>query len=493
MLISVICVPGLFATGVQQGDQSHYLGVYLTEADYQSVSAEELLLFEQLGISILEFEGIAPQRVVNLVDESQFQLFITQPRRFITAPDLQRSDSLYFQEDLAIIEEFRAQIGEKAAAFGLFIYPDETSGLTLNLLNQYASRFQGINNGELLLYYRSAFPGRQNYPASYSFRSTHIEAGKTDLITTQVIHFIPSSNSLESLSELKSVLELSIDRNQSIVLLPYNWLLIQLNEFELLGQVLTTYSRNQTLLFAEPDIGETSPSPNWVVIIFIILFGTYIAHYHSSLLYQRSLLRYFTMHKFFIDDVMEYRIRTSISATVLFFQHILITGLASYVVADILLSTLGIEALYYHFPLLNLFGSGPLGISLFAIFSAAAIQLISVSWLHLINNQSRFSQAMTLYTWPLQINFLVLLILIAIYQSGGAETWAILFSICFMAVCVIGFIIAALDIAVYITKYRLLYILLTVGLHVAFLIFLITVFFLYQPVSAPIRFVFLLP
>jgi hypothetical protein len=493
LLITVISVPGLFATGVQHGDQSHYLGVYLTEADYQSVSSDELLLFEELGISILEFEGIAPQRVVNLIDESQFRLFITQPRRFITAPELQRSDSLYFQEDLSFIQEYRAQIGEKAAAFGLFIYPDETSTLTLNLLNQYASRFQGINNGELLLYYRSAFASQQNYPASYSFRSTHVEAGKTEQITTQVIHFIPSSNSRESLSELKSVLELSIDRNQSIVFLPYNWLLIQLNEFELLGQILTTYSRNQTLLFAEPDISESAPSPNWVVIIFIVLFGTYIAHYHSSQLYQRSLLRYFTMHKFFIDDVMEYRIRTSISATILFFQHILITGLASYIVADILLSNLGIEALYYHFPILNLFGSGPLGIALFAIFFAAGIQLISVLWLHLINTQSRFSQAMTLYTWPLQINFIVLLILIAVYQSGGSETWAILFSICFILVCVVAFIIAALDIAVYITKYSLLYILLTVGLHVTLIIFLITVIFIYQPVSAPIRFVFLLP
>jgi hypothetical protein len=493
LLLTVICLSDLFASGVYDDENTHYLGVYLTEEEYAGVSSDQFQLLEQMGISVIEFEGLAPQSIINLIDEYRFRVFTTQPRRFVTSPELQRNDSLYFQEDLFLIQEYRARIGEAVAAFGLFIYPDDTSINSRNLLDQYATSFQGVENGELLIYYRSAFSDLQNYPESFSFRSTHIETGNNDHLPTQVIHFIPPDDHIGSLRELKSVLELSLNRDQSIVMLPYSWLLKKLNEFELLGDALIAFTGNQALLFAEPDVRDSPLSPNWAVIIFIILLGTYIAHYHSSALYQRSLLRYFTMHKFFLDDVMEYRIRTSISATVLFSQHILITGLFVYILADTFLSPLGTDALYHHFPVINIFGSGSLGIALFGFFLAASLQFISVAWLHLINNQSRLSQAMTLYCWPLQINFPILLLILAVYQAGGAESWTVLFSLLFVTVCVMSFIIASLDIAVYLTKYRILYIIFTIGLFVAILILIITLLFLYHPVSEPIKFIFLLP
>jgi hypothetical protein len=493
LFLLLTTVPCLHANELQDDENRHFLGIYLSDADYSTLTSNHLQLLDQMGISILEFEGHAPQRVINLIDELDFQLFITQPRRFVTSPILQENDSLYFQEDLSLIRDYRNSIVNKVAAFGLFIYPDETSAINLNLLNQYVSRFADSDENELLLYYRTAFPELQNYPGSFSFRSTHIAAANAVQIPTQVIHFIPSDNSTESLNELKYVLDLSLERDQSIVLLPYSWLFYQLEQFDLLSHALTTFSQDQTLLFPEPEPETPAPSPNWIVIFFIVLLGTYIAHYHSSPLYQRSLLRYFTMHKFFIDDVMEYRIRTSISASILFAQHILVTGLFCFILANTFLSSLGMEALYHFFPFLNLFGSGSLGVALFCTFAAALVQLVSVSWIHFINDKSRFVQAVTLYSWPLQINFPVLLIMTAVYQAGASDNWIVLFSILFIAICIFSFITASLDIASYLIKFRIVYILFTVGLYVAIVIMFITMILLYPPLSAPIRFVFALP
>lgn len=493
-IISIILLPTcLYSSGLQDTGTDHHLGVYISQDEQENLSPNAFEFLRSLGFTIVELEGRAPLSLLNTIIDSDFYIFVNQSRKFVTSYHLQQNDSLYFQEDLSLIRFYEEQAGERVSAYSLFNYPDDRSALTAGLLTRYLNRFAELNLNNKLFYYRSAYPDLDNHPSSFSFRSTRFSDADFSTLPSRVIHFVPKDTTLGSLIDLKRVMELSLQTDQSVIFISYSWLIEKLNRFELLGDAFNTYSRNQTILFPEPHLEEQPLSPNWTVILLIILIGSYLAHYRNSQVYQRSLLRFFTMHKFLVEDILENRLRTSNSALILFTQHIILTGLVFYIISKTLISPLGLESLYHHFTFLSLFGYGSAGIFLFGLCISLLLQTISVVWIHLINKKTRLSHVVTLYCWPLQLNFLIVVVLTAIYQANGSEGWLIFMSILFLVIWFFSFNITALDIAKSLKQYRVIYIIFTVGIHVLIIIILATLILIYTPVSEPIRMAFNLP
>lgn len=483
----------LFASDLQESGIGHHLGVYMTQDEQESISSSALELLGSLGFTIIELEGRAPQSLLNSIDETEFYIFVSQPRKFVTSYQLQQNESLYFRNDLSLIDFYENQIGDRISAYSLFIYPDDRKSHTSLSLDRYMSRFTDLQEDGKQFYYRSAYPGLDNYPAGFSFRSTRFIVENHETLPSHVLHFTTSDKTLYGLKELKKVLELSLNTEQSVILISYSWLIETLERFELLGEALIAYTRNQTILFPEPVIAESPLSPNWAVILLILLIGSYLVHYHNNPVYQRSVLRYFTMHKFFVEDILENRLRTSTSALILFSQHIILTALLFYILAETLISNLGLASIYHHFPFLELLGKGSTGLFFTGICISLLLQTISVFWIHQLNRKTKLSQTVTLYCWPLQLNLPVVLILTAVYQANGADGWIILMTVLFVINWFFGFNIASLDIAKTLTRYRITYIIFTVGLHVLILIMLAAVVLIYDPVSGPLHMAFNLP
>lgn len=493
LLLSVLFLPCLIASGLQQNDMDYHLGVYMTPDELGAVTSAQLEQLERLGFSLIELEGRPPQSLLNSLKEFDFYIFASQSRRFVTSFHLQQNESRYFQDDLSLIRYYRDELGGNFAGIGLFIYPDDRSSLTVSLMDRYAGRFSDVMEDGLLTYYRSAYSGLESYPTAFSFLSSRLTDGQSEAFRSPAIHFIPADTSLESLKDLKDILELSLKNDQSAVLIPHSWLIDKLGQFELFEDALKAYTQNQALLFPEPGKSETPLSPNWSVVLLILLLGSYLIHYRNNQVYQRSLFRYFGMHKFFLDDILEYRLRTAAPATVLFFQHILITGLLFYLFAATLISPLGLESLYYHFPFLQAFGSGASGFFFAGITIALLLQTVSILWISLLNRKSRFSQAATLYCWPLQLNLPVVITMTAVYQASGADFWLIAMAALFVIIWFLSFNIAALNIASYLSRFRIVYVIFTVGIHLVILMLLASIALYYPPVSEPLRMAFSLP
>ncbi len=493
LLLSFLLLPCLIASGLQQDGINHHLGVYMTPDEYGAVTSTQLELLERLGFTLIELEGRAPQSLLNALNESDFYIFASQSRRFVTSFHLQQNDSLYVQDDLSLIRFYRDRLGGNFTGIGLFIYPDDRSSFAVSLIDRYADRFSDIREDGLLIYYRTAYSGFESYPMAFSFLSSRLTDGKGEVLPAPAIHFTPADTTLEALKDLKDILALSLKSDQSAVLIPHSWLMDKLGQFELLEDALKAYTQNNTLIFPEPGTTETPISPNWSVVLLILLLGSYLIHYRNNQVYQRSLFRYFGMHKFFLDDILEYRLRTATPATVLFFQHILIAGLLFYLFAASLVSPLGLESLYYHFPLLQFFGSGATGFFFAGISIALFLQTVSISWISILNKNSRLSQVATLYCWPLQLNLPVVITMMAVHQAGGSGYWLIAMAALFVIIWFLSFNIASLDVASYLSRFRILYIIFTVGIHLVIIMLLASATLFYPPVSEPLHMAFSLP
>ncbi len=430
---------------------------------------------------------------MNFVKNSDISLFIQQQRSFVVSHQLQEKDSLYQQEDIALIQFYHREMGSKAVAFGLFLYPDDRTSTNVRLLNRYVEQISELIDNEINLYFRSAYSDLEEYPVSFSFRSTRLTGKDATTIPTQVIHFDPADTTVTSLNDMVTVFQYALEREQSVIFLPYEWLMNKMSQYEFLEKTLEAYINDERILFPQPNAPAMSVSVNWIVILLILLIGTYVIHYHNNPTYQRSLFRYFTMHNFFTEDLLENRIRFVLPGIALFFQHVILGGLFFYIVVTSFISPLGLHALAQYFPLIFIFGVDHFGIFTSGILITLLLQSVSAGWIHLSNRKTRLNHAVVLYSWPLQLNLVVVLVMIVFYLTTASDRSMAILTCIFITIWFFSFNVSALDIAKHLKQYRIIYIILTVGIHVLLIGLLLTAVFLYPPVSEPLRLALSLP
>jgi hypothetical protein len=494
LLLLLIWLPfSLQASDFQDNRIGHRLGVYFSEQEQASITSDQLSQLKDLGVSIIEIEGAAPPGWTDFVRNSDIYLLVRQNRAFVDTHELQTNHSLYIQQYISLIQFYLNEIGERAAAFGLFHYPYDKHSSGNRLLNLYVQEISAATGTDILLYYRSAYPDLEEYPGSFSFRSTRLTGRESGVLPTQAIHFAPADTTLGTIRDMISIFQRSLETEQSIILLPYSWLMDSISRFELLEETLKAYTREERVLIALPSIPEEPLSVNWVVVLVIVLLGSYAILYHKNPAYQKSLFRYFVMHKFFTEDLFEHRIRSSVPGTVLFFQHGILGGLCAFIVSSFYITQLGMEAMFHHFPVISLFGSEPYGFFIFGMIITLLIQAASIGWIQLLNKKTRLYQVATLYCWPLQINMVTVLLMTTMYLTASSGIWIAVFSILFVAIWFVGFNVAALGVARYLKNYRIIYIIFTVGIHVLLLSLFVAAVFFYPPLNEPIRLAISLP
>lgn len=437
-------------------------------------------MLREAGVTLIEVDGTISTDEAALLAEAGFFLFLRQDRSFTTHAGIAAGDSLFLARDLDLLSHMQDAAGSQLAAFAPFRYPDErnerlTSGIAL-----YADRLIQELENPPALYYLSAFQEDSPPPPPYGFRSVRIVSSPNTSGALPVIHYSPDSHTAETLLLFREILENSLTRENSILIVDYNWLAALTEEFEPLIQTLQAYTSNSEILFPFPALAEDTPILSWPVLFFIAVFGFWLLHYHSNPAYRRSLFRYLTSHKFFIENVMEKRIRMPFASLFLFTLHMLLTAIFAYLASDILFSSLGQEALAGHFPWLRQIGTEPFGFFFWGLLLACTLQFLSLLWLHIPAFRSlSISQTQKFYGWPLQLNLPVVLLLIVMIQAGGSPAWIWICIVLFPLIWFLSFYFAAFD-AVRIHPKPLLYLSITCGLHLC-----LTVLLLYLMIGNP--------
>ncbi len=217
---------------------------------------------------------------------------------------------------------------------------------------------------------------------------------------------------------------------------------------------------------ALPKASSDVPLIHWSILVLIALWISLVVNIKLNPGYYELIPRYFTAHRFFVDDILSYRERSAASALFLLFQHALFGGLIIYILSKVYISDIGLDALYHHLPYLGILGQN--NFSLFVLSSVLIfiVELIALIWIYLPNaNLSHFNQVLNLFTWIFHLDFVIGTIIVVLYFAGFGPVAISILAVIYVLIWFSSFNITALNASKKLGLKRNSYLLKTIGLH----------------------------
>jgi hypothetical protein len=439
----------------------------LIESDDFEISQSQLDRAASAGISLLYIDNIS---LLDGLSVDRFHLLYQVPYKFPANYQLTSRKSDVVQLIVRSVQAASRAYPNQIAAISLYQYPNEFSTAFTPAASAIADSVQ--STVALPLFYLSAGVNGTTIPG-IDFVMHSYSAASSEKPVPGVLHFRPSSNTHTDLKTADRLLRDTNSIHNSLIVLPANWVFHDDIERSDLLSIVSEYVRGNYIQLPLPREPEPVPSMNWNVLLLFLILGSLLFHIRYQPTYLHSLSRYFFNHTFFVEDVMEHRIRSSSPGWIILFQHAFVAGIVLYLTAYTLVSDLGFELLAHYFPAIFWTGNHLLSLFMFGFGVTMFLQVVSILWIHLLNRELRyFSQTLNLYSWPLHLNFILATLLIVLAVQGQAEFWVFIFLLLFGLVWFMSFNLAAIDAARYLYKYKLLYVLFTAGLHILLVTFL---------------------
>ncbi len=281
---------------------------------------------------------------------------------------------------------------------------------------------------------------------------------------TSLFTFFEPQGSLEqSLSDFKN----QLSENDLSVIIDDEWLQRILLEFTYLDPVLTSENGINPEEIAIPALPAQFPSIHWSILVLILLWISLAVNVATNPTYLETIPRYFTAHRFYVDDIMSYRERSSGSAVFLMFQHAIFGGLVSYILAKMFISDIGLEALYYHLPYLAVMGENYFSLFVLTSVLVLIVELIALIWLYAPNKEmTHFNQGLNLFTSIFHLDFILITLMITVYFSEWNSSFLVgILAITYVLIWFSSFNITAFDASKRLGLHRNSYLFKTIGLH----------------------------
>lgn len=444
---------------------------------------KELTLFKKAGIAFIEVEEIPDSAIVGKIRERGFILYITAPVRFPVVQTLAEPDSsvtAVYRQLLSL-----ALRGEPAGAIGIFSYGQTRHESFVEAISRITREIR--ENTDIQLYYRSGSAESSTVDSLFDFRIVDMKVtpefnNLPDTLFQQAEAF--SFNPVPALDPMitpfKWFLEkLSINRD-AILFMNDDWLINAQSAYPQISRILSEYARSPDAVFPLPEEQFiTSYSHNWIILILLILWGSFAATYNFEPTYRKSLPRYFVGHKFFVDDIVNRQIRPVLPTVVILLQHALVGGIFLYSTSYALFSQRGMTALLHHIPWLGLLGEQYMGIFRTGTLLTFGFEVLCLAWLYFISREVKyFSQVATLYAWPLQLNLFVVTIMVTLLMTHHLQIFLIPAGILFLIIMLSAFLMTAFDTVKFLKSHPNWYITGTVGIYMilicGFIIYLAT-------------------
>lgn len=446
---------------LQTGEAQRTFGVIWESPTLHRGALNEIRTFDSLGIKHLEISRPVDYRILDHLQANSFKIFLAIPKRFVLPGEKVSTDSVYQANIENLLSHFHSY--PHIEGVGLFQFGALQSGNLFRQYNRYATTIRQQTGYPL--YFTTAQVPTSEFQSLFD-RVFFLYHTQDSTRWSDYDGYIFDGSLLQHpLKELGYLLHQTAPYPNRPVFFKSDWLLKSIDRSPELARYLQTASSDSLAIYPYQQEHDESPLfTNWLVLLFLLTWSSFALHYSISPIYRKNLLRYFFAHEFFIRDILEWRIRIPYTAAILFFQHILIFGLWVYALARHYYTSLGVEALRYHFPLLENLAIWPLSFFLLGLLIAFLIQSIAILLLYVFTSEvNHISQPLLLYSWPLQINLLTATILTPVIISGGSGHVLYMLTILFLLVWIGGYLMTAYDIANFISRGRLLYLLASLG------------------------------
>lgn len=434
---------GLSNTGAAQPT----LGVVWDNSEENPITDRQLQLFEDIGVTHIEFPAGISEDQIRRMDSLSFSILIRNDERFYTLRTLEESAEEFGELNREMLQTFEEY--NRIAGFGLlsqshFKDPDFSTA--------FEEKAESLNTfTDKTLYY---VQNRQWVPLN----STGKPFGR-------LINDAPFN--IEDLSVFDTHMQDHVEESDNLILFLHSkWLTQAVEDVPEFASSLKVYHEEGHWSFPMPYQEEHSSPANWLVFALLLLWIVLAVQVKFIPNARPMVLRYFFAHRFYVDDILHYRERYATQSIIMMVVHALSGGIVVFVASKMLISELGMNALTYHLPWLDWFNNGYISLSIFMIVLILLFQTISIFWLYFpAKNLRNMSQTANLYAGLLYTDYLTLTILISFYVTGFSAIPVTILATFYLLIWFINFYLTAFNTARNQTSDKILYFILTSGLH----------------------------
>lgn len=447
--------------GVNQAALAQSLDRTVLGVSFSSQTSEQRVLnqlpeLKLLGMQVIELHHPVSAVLIDTLANHGFQVFVRSNLRFLTRSEL--LDESTVSESLAPFLQ-RYSKNPRVQALGVYSYSQSDEQIFSTTLTDLVSDSLSVS-----LY--------QHHTQANSGLTTILAGGHQESQSGDYFYFDERFHRTE-LDTFKNY----IKNEASLILVDAFWLQQAVSESELFEDALKAYSDGDSFLYTGTNAQKYDWVPDWPVIFLLIIWLSLGIHMLFVPTYRPLIFRYFTFHRFFVDDVMRYRERSSVSGIFLLVQNAFLSGLMLYTYCMQLISEIGLQAFYYHLPYVGIFGQNYFSIFALTVVISLLLHVVCLIWIFLPSkSMNHFSQAINLYTWIFHLNFLIVSFGLLKLITGTSTLLTTILLVLFLIVALFGFLLATYDSAKYLVRGRFNYMMITFGSYVLVIIALLTLF-----------------
>lgn len=445
VLIFTLVISGFSSKSIAQPS----LGIIWDIPENRSGIEQQLSMFEQLGIVHIEIKHPITADALSIIKESGFSFYVNASTPFLTKSDLNNSRFSLLENYRALASQYQdfASIRWMALLTDSQIYDQEFEASFQPLLDSL-----GLNNG-LSFYYIQV-------NERVSFGDTEQKLGKS---------FKDRQFSVSDLHSFDTWFSENIATySNQVLFVDSEWLTQALNEYPALRESILTYNETGKWLFPNPEIDQPSGvSFHWIIILLLLLWGLLAIQFRYLPYVRPMILRYFFGHRFYVDDIIQYRERNAVAGISLIVSHALFGGIVLYILGNVLFSPNGLQALFHHLPVLSLFGESYMSLFFTGSLMVLGLEIVALLWLHLpAKNLQHISQTINLYSGIFFLDYLLVTGMVTLFvQETSSPNLLLTLSVIFIVIWYSSFAITAINASRSMGGKRVIYLVLTVGLH----------------------------
>lgn len=477
VLLTFLAFPDSISISDSDQDSQHRIVLSLSDNGFIPAQ-QQFSIADELNITLFE---VSDPRHIRSFPDSRYDFLLSIGPDYEVPGVLSHSIPTVVENIVQQYQRFELEIPDRIAAVSILRYPYESSPDYIRTAQTLSDTLSAVIS--VPFYLQSSGLSADIRPEGVNFISERVSAGQSHNISRSVVHFIPSNNLRETYSTLNHTMDSLLQFDESILILPASWFFSEIESRNELRYLFRNHVAGESVRLPLPASTAETPVINWSIILLLLIWGSFALHFRYQPIYSQSVIRYFTNHSFFVDDVMEHRLRNVLPGFYLLIQHALLTGLFVYASAEVVLTKQGLNVLGHHFPALMIFGNSLLSLFVSGIIAAIILQGVSVIWIYFANRElTAFSQILNLYSWPLHLNLLVVTCLIVFNQVGFSKYLILIFGAVFILIWFFSFNITAIDSSKFLTTgtAKIIFLVLTAGIHIL-LILGILIYILYTP------------
>ncbi|MEX2604534.1 MAG: hypothetical protein WD361_10030 [Gracilimonas sp.] len=409
---------------------------------------QQLDAFSQLGISYLEIDHPVDPQILSLAEEANFTVLVRSNKSYLTISDFKSQQNELLEDFLAISDRYRSYF--HVAGIGLLSHSQTRHSDFETVFSPVIDSLKAQSNKSFYFY------SNNNW---YNFESPTRPFGK---------YYYSNEFQIWDLSTLQSTFDQEISGSPNLIhFFSSSWLLEAIENYPPITKSLQNYTDSGQWIMPQPKIPGEPVSARWVVLLLFMLWIA-LAIQIKYLPYVRPMIiRWFLSHRFFVEDIQQYRERASSGGILMMILHSIFGGLVFYLSSRILISEAGLQALFHHLPYLAITGINYISLFFFGVIVLLITQLLTIFWLHLpAKTLDHFSQTINLYAGAFYSDFIIVTVMVTLFAAETGSSVILILAGFYLLIWYISFIGAAYDSSHKMGPNRIFYLLFTIGLYI---------------------------